>query len=402
MLIRHDPHLSRSRFLMPVPVREWREPSRFVPRDEFGNHTTRTRFRIRARLSDGHVAWTGWFSDREDFDAFLWAIACNTLRYERELWRLPTPAWHPDIGENVTFDFATQTILTTTGSNQTYTSPSDWNNSNNTVECLGGGGSGASRSRSTGHETGGGAGAYSAITNFSFASPGTTTATYRVGSGGAAVVITGAGNSAGNSGTATWFNDTVDPGNGTTNAKCSAAAGLAGANGTGSQNGGVGGATTSSWGQTKYAGGRGGNLTGASGAGGSGGGGAAGPAGAGGNGGDSSSTAATSTNGGSANNGTTAGGVAPDPGVAGTEFSASYGCGSGGGGRSAGFSSAASSAGDGGNYGAGGGGISHTNASAVSATSGAGKQGLVIVTYTPTGGGIIWDPGFQYQHILVR
>lgn len=386
MIIIPDRNIPRARFLVPVKSRQWREPSQLVPRDQMGNPTTQTHFRIRARLNDGHVAWTGWFADREDFDAFLWAIACGTLRYERELWRLPTPAWHPDIGENVTFDFLTQTILTTTGSNQTYTSPSDWNNSSNTVECLGAGGSGAARSDSTGHQTGGGGGAYSSIANFSFATPGTTTATYRVGSAGPSRSTTNS-NLAGLAGGATWWNDTVDPGNGSTNAKCSAAGGGAGANGTGSQNGGTGGATTSSWGQTKNAGGRGGNLTGASGAGGSGGGGAAGPSGAGGAGTDSASTSNVATAGGDSNNGTLSGGAGSTTtataGSNGTEFSGSYGCGSGGGGASRNTASAVATAGAGGNYGAGGGGAVNSSASSLEAVSGAGTQGLIVVEYTP-------------------
>lgn len=365
------------KLLMPVPVREWRTPSAFVPKDEFGNDTTHTLFRIRARAHDGHVVWRGIFRDRDDLDAFLFALVSGSLGVERDLWRLPSPEWHPGIGTDLVYEFSTQTILTTTGSNQTYTSPSDWDNAANTVECLGGGASGARVAGAAGHGTGGGGAAYSKITNFSFASPGTTTATYRVAAGGASSVATSS--AAGNNGEPTWFNASADPGNGADNTKCSAAGGTAGVVGTGSQNGGAGGATTAGWGTTKNAGGRGGNLTGASGTGGSGGGGAAGPSGAGGAGADSTSTGFVATAGGSANNGTTAGGASNGgAGGNGTEFSASYGCGSGGGGNNNG---SANAAGAGGNYGGGGG--AGSSSSVVNVTTGAGKQGLVVITYTP-------------------
>lgn len=369
--------------LPPVPKREWAY-SQALFKDQLGNDGIRTRFRVRARAHDGHTVWCGWFLDRDDADAFLFALAMGTLRIERELWRLPQPEWHPGIGGDVTYDFATQTILTTTGSNQTYNSPADWNNSNNTVECLGGGGGGAQGSS---HVCGSGAGAYSKISNFSFATPGTTTATYRVGSGGQGRTAGSTG--AGNNGSATWWNSTTDPGNGTDNSKCSADYGRGGAQGSGSQNGGAGGATTASWGETKYAGGRGGNLTGASGSGASGGGGAAGPSGAGGNGGDNSTTGfSLTTAGGSANNGTTAGANAgTNDGNAGTEFAASYGCGSGGGGGSPG--------GAGGNYGGGAGGFRGNTID-----SRAGSQGLIVITYTPAGS-LIFNP-FPLQHMLVR
>jgi hypothetical protein len=380
MIISPDRNIPRARFLMPIKDNEWKKPSQGQQKT-FCGEEDHTFFRIRARMNDGHVAWTGWFEDREDFDAFLFAIANGSLRYERALWKLPNVEWHPGIGESLSYDFLTQTILTTTGSNQTYTSPSDWDNSSNQVECLGGGGSGGASRNLIHHTTGGGAGAYSLITNFNFASPGVTTATYNIGIGGA-VRSPGSGSTSGDNGGPTWWNDTVDPGNGTDNTKCSAARGNGGVSGTGSRNGGAGGATTAGWGQTKYAGGAGGNLTGASGSGASGGGGAAGPSGNGGAGGSSANQGSNiQTAGGSANNGTTSGGAAGGTnGGSGTEFSGSYGCGSGGGGRSA-SSGSTLTAGSGGNYGGGGGGVNNTSSSTVN--SGAGQQGLIIVEYTP-------------------
>ena len=376
MMILPDRRLSRARFLIPVPKREWMPSSRAIPLDDLGNKVVRTRFRVRARAHDGHVVWCGWFEDREDLDAFLFALACGSLRIERGLWRLPTPAWHPDVGEGLAYDFATQTALTTTGSNQTYTSPSDWDNSANSVECIGGGASGGSGTAGR-HYTGGGGGAYSKITNFTFASPGTTTATYRVA---ASVTGTASGTSTvGKAGDPTWWNDTVNPGVGTDNTKCSAAGGGAGQTAVGTVNGGAGGATTASWGQTKFAGGRGGNLTGASGTGASGGGGAAGPNGAGGNGVDSTSTATTNTNGGQGGNGfggaAGASGSSGSAGGDGTDLDGTNGSGGGGGGRTTGLAVGYA----GGNYGGGSAG----NRTMGSAAAGNGIQGIILVTYTP-------------------
>ena len=378
MMILPDRRISRARFLIPVPKREWMPSSQAIPLDDLGNKVIRTRFRLRARAHDGHVVWCGWFHDREDADAFLFALACDSLRIERNLWRLPTPAWHPDLGEGLVYDFVTQTALTTTGSNQTYTSPSDWDNSANSIEAIGGGATGGIGGAG-GHYTGGGGGAYSKITDFSFASPGTTTATYRIGASvTGATTTTSSATSAGTNGNPTWWNDTTNPGVGTDNTKCSAAGGSAGAAGTASRNGGAGGATTASWGQTKFAGGRGGNLTGGSGTGGSGGGGAAGPGGAGGNGGDSTSTSTVATDGGQGGNGSGgAAGTSGSGGTAGgdgTDLDGVNGSGGGGGGRSTGGTVGWA----GGNYGGGSGGNRNTPS-----TAGDGIQGIILVTYTP-------------------
>ena len=112
----------------------WRAlaPMRWQPSSQA--HGIKIKFRLRARLADGHLYWTGWFDDREDVDAFVYALATGTLGNEPELWRLPTPCWHPDFADlDLTYDFANQvTFLTSpTGSNQTYNVPSDWNSSNN-------------------------------------------------------------------------------------------------------------------------------------------------------------------------------------------------------------------------------------------------------------------------------
>jgi len=381
MIILPDRNIPRARFLLPVYRREWMPSSQAMFKDQFGNPGVQTRFRVRARLDDGHVVWRGFFDDRDDFDAFLWAIATGSLRYERELWRLPTPHWHPDLGEHLTFDFATITFLTTTGSNQTYTSPSDWNNSNNTVECIGSGASGGAIRASGGAAAGGGTGGnYSLINDFSFATPGTTTATYNVGAGASAITDTGGGTN-GAAGNPTWFNNATNPGNGSNNTKCSAVGGVAGKMSNGGNTTSTNAtATTAAWGQTKHKAGNVGTAAGTSGAGASGGSGAGGPNG------DGATSANAGTNvagsgsqGGNGSGG--AGGGAGTNGSGGTEFDASHGSGGGGGGNRS-ITSGTFTAGSGGNYGAGGGGAAIA-ASSSTAVSGAGAQGIIVVTYTP-------------------
>jgi len=375
MIILPDRNIPRAKLLLPIPKHQWRTPSQAQPKDQFGNEN-RTRFRVRAKLNDGFIKWVGWFDDREDFDRFLWAIADGSLWNDQYIQQLPTPFW-PGLDPLITYDFASLTFLTTTASSPV-TSASDWNNSNNTVECIGGGASGpGSRAASNVHAGGGGGGSYSKITNFSFAVPGTTQATYAVGAAVAGTSLT----STGNNGNPTWFNNATDPGTGSDNTKCSAKGGTGGNASSTTGTGGAGGVTGTSWGQTKNAGGNGGSMTGVTGRGSAGGGGAAGPAGVGGNGVDSSSTGAdVMTAGGTGNNGTDLGGTTGgNVGASGTEFDGSHGCGGGGGGNSA--SSGNVTGGAGGNYGGGGSGA--TCNSGLVPTGGGGIQGLIILTSTP-------------------
>ena len=74
-------------------------------------------------------------------------------------------------------------IFLTSGS--TWTVPSDWNSSNNTIEVIGGGGGGGSSQYSNG---GGGGGAWSKVTNASL-TPGATVGV-QVGSGGGILTVT--------------------------------------------------------------------------------------------------------------------------------------------------------------------------------------------------------------------
>lgn len=391
MIILPDRNISRPKILLSVHSAQWREPSQAQPKDYFGR-SNQTRFRIRARLNDGHVVWCGWFDDREDFDRFLWAIVSGELWRDPYIRRLPTPQW-PGLDPSISYDFATVTFLTSpTGSNQTFTSPSDWDNNSNSIEPVGGGASGAviMGSAGTGTASGGGAGAYSKITSFNFATPGTTTAIYQIGIGGASVARSSStGNTAGNAGGSSWFNASSDPGNGADNSKCSAAGGGPGTGGTITQNGGPGGATTASWGTTKFAGGNGGNGSQSSTS--TGAGAAAGPDGAGNNGvtpgaGFTATAGATSDAGsdagGTAGAASTTNGVPAGNGGNGTKFDAGHGLGGGGGAGRTGVAGGAATGGTGGNYGGAGGGANVT-ATTGTVTSGAGGQGMIVVTYTP-------------------
>lgn len=377
MIILPDKNIPRAKFLFPLKKKEWITPSQAQSKDCFGKEN-QTKFRIRARLNDGHVVWCGWFDDREDFDAFLWAIASNTLAYEKPLWKLSTPMWMPDMGESLSYDFATVTFYTSpTGSNQTWTAPSDWNTGSNSIEGIGGGGSGGVRFGSVNIGcTGGGGGAYSKIINFSL-----TSAVYQISSGGAGVTISSSGGSVGTSATATWFNSTVDPGVGTDNTKMSAAGGGAGQEGVSAPSvaGGTGGSSADSWGSTKFSGGSGGAITIDTGGDNlmTGGGGAAGTTANGGNGVGISSGGTRSSSGGAggAASGGTAGASGGGTGGNGSVWQANFGAGGGGGGRNNG-----TPGGSGGNYG-GGGGASSGGGSTT--TSGAGIQGIIVITYVP-------------------
>lgn len=296
----------------------------------------------------------------------------------------------------------------------TWSVPSDWNPANNTIECFGAGGGGQTAS-GTNAGSGGGGGGYSKVTNLA-------------GLSGTITVQVGAGGTAGNAGTDTWFN-----GASLAASSVGAKAGLAGSNGTG----GLGGerpSNTGGVGTTKNLGGTGGaTTTAANGA--SGGGGAAGPngngsaggsasgfnggAGGGGNGGGSTTAGVAPTgnngaNGGVAQDGTAGGlgatttgasgaggshgsggggGAVNTPpaqdgsggaGGAGIDIDASHGGGGGGGGGAGNgggaFTEQAGNGGAGGNYGGGGGG---SGFAASNGAGGTGGNGLIVITYTP-------------------
>lgn len=379
MLILPDKNLPRARFLMPIPKHQWRTPSQAQQKDQFGNEN-QTRFRLTARLNDGFIRWRGWFNDRDDADAFLFALACGSLHYERELWDLPTPAWRPDLGELLDYDFVTVRFLTSTStSNQTDTVPADWNSSNNSIETIASGGSGHARSSSSVITTGAGGAAYSKITNLSLTPSGSVT--FHLEAGGAAVTASGT-NTSGNTGGDCWYNGTTLAGS-----SVGSKGGVKGATGSFvAVNGGAGGDGASGVGSTKFSGGRGGNATGTPFDLATGGGGAAGPNGAGNNGGDSSAVQTTTAGGsGDAGSGGAAGTTGGGNGGNGTEFDASHGSGGGGGGSWT--NNGTPPGGTGGAYGAGGGSITGGWDFVHGHTSGAGGQGLIVMTYTVASGG---------------
>lgn len=379
MIILPDKNIVRTKFLMSVPHREWRTPSQTLRKDELGNDVLRTKFRVKARLHDGHTKWTGWFDDRCDVDAFLFAIASGSILFERELWKLPTPEWHPDVGEGLSYHFATVTFFTNTSGQLFFTRPSDYNNNNNTAEGIGsGGGGGAAISNaSLGRATGGGGGEYRKYTNLAI----TTTfnqVTYGIAPGNAGGTATGTNAQGGPSVNVPgcFFYDfgsniglnSVGKGNG-------GATSLGG-----TANGGAGGSGGS--GGTGNNGGSGGNCTSDNSA--SGGGGAAGPNGAGNSAAVPAGGAATAGGSGDAGSGGAGGSNTGGNGGNGTEFQSSpaYGSGGGGGGRR--VTNANATAGNGGTYGAGGGGAAISGATVSrTATGGNGTQGIFVLTYEP-------------------
>lgn len=350
--------------LPPVPKRQWQQPSQ--RRTLYGIENV-TRHRLTARLNDGYIVWRGWFESRDDADAFLYALACGSLHHERPLWDLPVPAWRPDMGEVLVYDFAIVTFLTSpTGSNQTFNIPADWSTTN-TVEAIGGGAAGRNTINFSDGRAGGAGGDYAKSVNLTLTPGGTLT--YRIGAAGTVSV-----NNPSNSGGDTWFNGTIFP----TTGQAVGARGGAGDDDVGAAAGNTANDYATGTGNAKFAGGGSGQANGGSPSanGGSGGGGAGGPSGAG---STSAASGVSGSTGGAADNSTVAGGTAANPGNignSGTEFDASHGCGSGGGGANGN-----SAGGAGGLYGGGGGGAG-ANGTSSSNNGGAGAQGIIVVTYT--------------------
>jgi len=236
------------------------------------------------------------------------------------------------------------TIFLTTGSS--WTVPSNWNNANNIIECLGAGANGVGDSRNT---NAGGGGAYAKIINLNL-TPGANVS-YHIGTPASS--------------------DTTF--NGTSLGACSV--GAKGAVGK------IGGTAAASVGTTKYSGGNGQYA----------GGGAAGPYGAGTNG--SSSIAGDGGDGDAGLGGAGGTGSHPD-GSPGSEWGSSHGSGGGGvsgrgyvSGIGSALTASATDGGDGGIYGAGGGvgGYARAaNGDTAIGNPGAGTGGLIKITYTPT------------------
>jgi hypothetical protein len=374
MIILPDKNVVRTKVLMPVPKREWMPPS-IAQRKTFCGDEDRVTFSLKARLADGHVVWLGLFEDRDDVDAFLYAVVTGSLNYERELWRMPSPWWDGYGIDNVVFELVVNVTLTTTGTANTYIVPADWGNANNTIQCIGGGASGGIIRKATEPRlaTGGGGGGYGKTTNISLT--GGASVTYGIGAGGAFVRLSTNGLLSGNSGGDTYFN-----------AASYAAATVGGQGGFGGvsnttavvTNGGAGGAGK---GSVNYSGGSGGgiNFPSAASSQSTGGGGAAGPNGAGNNGNTINSSGDFYSLGGSgdAGFGGATGSGNGGSGGAGTEFGTT---GSGAGGNGGTSLTGSSTGGSGGLYGGAGAAASGPG----TITSGTGRQGLIYIQYTPT------------------
>jgi hypothetical protein len=240
---------------------------------------------------------------------------------------------------------ASVTVLTT-ANGSSWSVPSDWNNSANTIEVVGAGGNGAAGTTLVGGG-GGGGGAYAIATNVTLTPGGT--ASIQVGTGG--------------SGTATWFATS-----GTVNA-------AAGSNASGSThgNGGTVGAGSGS------SGGNGGDGSSVANGAGAGGGGAAGPNGAGGTGAGGTASAGAGGGGGGGNGGGASGSASaaanPSNGGAGGANSSTAGAGTGG---------SSGGAGGSGSSGGGGGGGAGLNAAG---TAGAGGSGSLGTEWASAGSG---------------
>lgn len=377
MIILPDRSISRSKFLVPVPKKEWVLPSDFTYRDDFGNLGIRTKFFITGRLDDGHKVWSTEFEDREDFDAFLYALHAGTLKTEKSLWKLPTNEWHDGLNEGIKYEFTTGIFYTIQGAGS-FTVPTDWNSNQNVIYCIGGGGHGCATQTSTvnAKATGGGGGECRAIQNYSVAK-GTVISTYVAYTTGNTSLSWGGTSSysPGNDGQNTTFNVTTVVANG--------GKGGQGTTGTGTVaavNGGSGG--TGTYGSN---GGDGGSVTAAGGA--SGGGGGAGVAFISSStnattvAGTSSATVSVSNSAGLGGQGAGGAGGVSSPGADGSN---SYNNG-GNGGNGNTMSNASGSGGDGGQYGAGGGGCAARSVSTngTSTSGGNGKQGMISIVYTP-------------------
>lgn len=364
MIILPDRNLPKGKFLLPQKKQDWDQPSERPSAKCIPNQT---RFRLTSYLDDGAISWRGWFDDREDADAFLWAMATGTLEQEPELWRLPSPGWYP--GPIERYEFVTVTFLTNVAST-VYVLPGDWSGTHS-MEGIGagswGGGGGVAPWAA------GGGGAYAKIQNLVF--PDLAVQAY--------VQVPNIGSTY-QPGQDALFNATSRSQAqtfGPTKAMCAAGGTV-----------GTGGTVANSVGVTKYDGGNSGFAAGSDGYPGWGGGSGAGPGGAGHRGG---TTSIAGFGGGGGSGGGGAGGGASTDGYA---LGASYAGGTGGqgpdgtGGGAPGSDALTDALGKGGTNGGGGGGGAGSNlygngSGGFGATYGSGAPYGWDATHGPGGGG---------------
>jgi len=256
---------------------------------------------------------------------------------------------------------------------QTWTVPTDWNNGNNSIECIGGGG-GAGPAINYYAGGGAGGGAYAKSVNISMSG----TVYLNVSDIAAGDGFTHGGN--------TWVNFTSNASPGNASQGVLAVGGTKGRGWSGSSAvGGAGGLSSSCFANlVAYSGGHGGTNTNINYSTGAGGGGAAGPNGNGNPGSDTTSSDTWSGFGGDGDAGYGgAGGPGQssdnwgNPGSFGAEWG-SYGSGGGASGARSVDDGTARQGGAGGQYGGGGGGGSGQNGG-----GGYGNAGLIVITYVP-------------------
>lgn len=299
--------------------------------------------------------------------------------------------------------YATTVIIT---SGTSWTVPSDWNDADNSIEVIGGGGGGGGGGNVGGGAGSGAGGAYAEIVNADLTPDGSVTIS--IGAGGTAGSTA---ESNGGTGGDTYFNASACANADAVNSVC-AKGGGGGGGGTGGTAGTAGATQSGSVGDTVNLGGAGAgggavSGNGKSGGGGGGGGGAGGLNGAGnagvdgfegaggscttspctGDGGDGGQGDVTSGGtGGTGGTGNTSPGGTGGNGGDGTEWTTAGSGGGAGGGGGGSNNANGGPAGTAGSYGAGGGGGGAGGGSGSGAAGSAGIQGVIVITYTPTGG----------------
>jgi IPT/TIG domain len=370
MIILPDRNIARqTKYLKPIPRKQWYGPHPYGPDVKLEFNT----WIAQAYRADHSMVWHGHFEDRDDADAFMWALYSGTLKNDPYLKRLPRycytfdqrqiPLWapggfDPEILEEFGIMYNMVSNIGIGPSDGAWYGPGDFyglaSRAGEFVDAIGPGGGGGAAFQSM-QSTGGGGGGFARIYSLP-GGPGSGYG-YGVGNGGAGGAATpdargGAGGTA-----HTWFWQQQNPG---LRAHAAGGGNVANSFGGGCPGGGGGGADAGAYG---HAGGRGGGRYAA----GqefcnTGGGGAAGPGGPGGNGGDPPPYA-------------TGGG-----GSAGNVYGP-WGPGAGGAGVAQGANGV--TGGHGAAYGGGGGAASQNQSTYWHQYGGNGAGGLIVIRYEP-------------------
>ena len=375
MIILPDRNIARqTKYLKPIPRHQWYGPHPYGPDVKLEFNT----WIAQAFRSDHSMVWHGHFEDRDDADAFMWALYSGTLKTDPYLKRLPRycysfdqrqiPIWapggfDPDMLDDHSIMYNMVSNIGIGPSSGTWGAPGDCyglaSRAGEFIDCIAAGGGGGAGS--PGYIlTGGGGGGFARLANGPAMTPGQQFS-YEVGNGGAGGgsvnnIVAGAGGTA-----HTWFYSPANPG---VRATVGGGGYGGGAYNTVNAGGAGGGADAGNYGM---AGGRGGNTIPGPPAYGSvctGGGAAANPSGAGANGQDLGGPAG----------GNGAGGVS-----AGLIYGP-WGPGSGGAGAHGGNGIVG---GHGAHYGGGGGSAQNNVTSVYAQYGGNGGGGLIVIRYEP-------------------